>query len=55
MGRAWQLLFWIDPKNGIAGVYATQILPFVDAKSLPLFLDFETAVYQNLDEVGGTQ
>ncbi|MDG2285222.1 MAG: serine hydrolase [Alphaproteobacteria bacterium] len=45
--------FWIDPKNGIAGVYATQILPFVDIKSLPLFLDFETAVYQNLDEMGG--
>jgi methyl acetate hydrolase len=47
--------FWIDPKNGIAGVYATQILPFVDIKSLPLFLDFETAVYQNLDEVGGAR
>ena len=44
--------FWIDPKNGIAGVYATQILPFVDSKSLPLFLDFETAVYDALAEKG---
>jgi len=40
--------YWIDPKNGLAGVYATQILPFVDTKSLPLYLDFETAVYRSL-------
>lgn len=40
--------YWIDPKKGIAGVYATQILPFVDVKSLPLYLDFETAVYGSL-------
>jgi methyl acetate hydrolase len=44
--------FWIDPRNGIAGVYATQILPFVDKKSLPLYLDFETAVYRSLAEKG---
>ena len=41
--------YWIDPKNGIAGVYATQVLPFVDKKSLPLFFDFESAVYQHLN------
>ena len=41
--------YWIDPTRGIAGVYATQILPFADVRSLPLFLDFETAVYQNLE------
>ena len=40
--------FWIDPAAGIGGVYMTQILPFADAKSLPLFLDFETAVYRSL-------
>jgi len=40
--------YWIDPKKGIGGVYATQILPFADAKSLPLYLDFEKAVYQSL-------
>ncbi len=40
--------YWIDPKNGIGGAYATQILPFADKKSLPLYLDLETAVYRNL-------
>ena len=40
--------YWIDPKNGIGGAYATQILPFVDKKSLPLYLNFETAVYRNM-------
>ncbi|MDJ0947258.1 MAG: serine hydrolase domain-containing protein, partial [Kiloniellales bacterium] len=40
--------YWIDPAKGIAGAYATQILPFVDEKSLPLYFDFETAVYDDL-------
>jgi CubicO group peptidase (beta-lactamase class C family) len=40
--------YWIDPATGVGGVYATQVLPFADKKSLPLFLSFETAVYQNL-------
>jgi methyl acetate hydrolase len=40
--------YWIDPKNGIGGVYATQISPFADKKSVPLFFEFEKAVYQNL-------
>jgi CubicO group peptidase (beta-lactamase class C family) len=40
--------YWIDPKNGIGGVYATQILPFADKKSVPLFFEFEKTVYQNL-------
>ena len=40
--------FWIDPAKGIGGAYLTQILPFADEKSLPLYLDFETAVYQSL-------
>jgi methyl acetate hydrolase len=51
-GLAWAGLsncyFWIDPAAGIGGVYMTQILPFADVKSLPLFLDFETAVYRSL-------
>jgi hypothetical protein len=29
-------------------VYATQVLPFADKKSLPLFFDFEKAVYDHL-------
>ena len=40
--------YWIDPKNGIGGVYATQIIPFADSKSLPLAESFESIVYQNL-------
>lgn len=39
--------YWIDPKNGIGGVYITQILPFADAKSLSLFTAFEKAVYDS--------
>jgi hypothetical protein len=33
---------------GIGGVYMTQILPFADTKSLPLFEAFETEVYRAL-------
>ena len=40
--------YWIDPTTGIAGAYLTQILPFADLKSLPLFFGFEGTVYQNL-------
>ena len=40
--------FWIDPNKGIGGAYITQVLPFADENSLPLFLDFETAVYRSL-------
>ena len=39
---------WIDQKKGVGGVYATQILPFFDTKSLPLYLAFETEVYRSL-------
>ncbi len=38
--------YWIDQKQGVGGVYITQILPFVDVKSLPLFYAFESAVYR---------
>lgn len=37
--------YWIDQKKGLGGVYVTQILPFADTKSLPLFYEFEKAVY----------
>ena len=40
--------YWIDPTKGIGGAFMTQILPFVDVKAAPLYLDFETAVYQSL-------
>lgn len=41
--------FWIDPASGIGGVYLTQILPFVDRKSLPLYYAYEKTVYQTLN------
>ena len=40
--------YWADPVKGVAGAYITQLLPFADEASLPLYLDFETAVYRNL-------
>ncbi len=40
--------FWIDPAKGIGGAYATQVLPFADTKALPLFYEFEKAVYQSV-------
>jgi CubicO group peptidase (beta-lactamase class C family) len=40
--------FWIDPKNGIAGVHMAQVLPFVDPKALALFYAFEKGVYRAL-------
>ena len=39
--------YWLDTSAGLAGVYITQIFPFADHRSLPLFYDFETAVYQS--------
>jgi methyl acetate hydrolase len=32
----------------VAGIYATQVLPFADKKALPLFFDFERTVYDHL-------
>jgi CubicO group peptidase (beta-lactamase class C family) len=40
--------FWIDPAKRVAGVYATQLLPFYDAKAVAVFEAFESAVYANL-------
>ena len=40
--------FWIDPARQVAGVYATQLLPFNDAKSVGAFAGFESAVYAGL-------
>lgn len=40
--------YWIDSATGIGGVYATQIFPFVDKKSLPLYFEFEKTIYHNI-------
>jgi methyl acetate hydrolase len=37
--------FWIDPSTGIGGVCLSQVLPFADKKSLPLYYAFESAIY----------
>lgn len=37
--------YWIDQSRGVGGVYATQIFPFADEKSLSLYLAAEKAVY----------
>ena len=42
------LFYWIDRKNGIGGFWATQIFPFADPTSFTGYMDFETAVYDNL-------
>jgi methyl acetate hydrolase len=39
--------FWIDPHEGVGGVFMSQLLPFVEPQVLKLNLDFETAVYDN--------
>lgn len=39
------LYYWIDRKNGLGGLWATQILPFADPASFGSYLEFETAVY----------
>jgi methyl acetate hydrolase len=40
--------YWIDPKRKVAGVYATQVLPFFDQKAVQAFEAFETGVYRAL-------
>jgi len=40
--------FWIDPAKQVGGVYVTQVFPFGDVRSLPLYLEFESAVYRSM-------
>ena len=40
--------FWIDPKQGVAGVILTQLIPFADAKVLGLYDKFEAEIYRAL-------
>ena len=39
--------YWIDRRNGIAGYWATQVLPFADPVSFGGYLDFETTTYRH--------
>ena len=42
------LFYWFDRKNGVAGFWATQILPFADPASFTGYMAFEQAVYESL-------
>jgi CubicO group peptidase (beta-lactamase class C family) len=37
--------YWIDPVKKVTGVWATQLLPFYDARAVAAFEDFERSVY----------
>ena len=38
--------YWIDPKNDIAGLFFTQVLPFADAACLDTYYQFESRIYE---------
>jgi methyl acetate hydrolase len=40
--------FWIDQKQGVAGVILMQLLPFADPKALDLYGKYEKAIYASL-------
>lgn len=40
------LYYWIDRENGIAGIWAAQLLPFVDIAAWPAAQAFETSAYR---------
>ncbi len=44
------LYFWIDRKNGVGGMWGTQLFPFADPTSFNGFIDFETAVYRSISD-----
>ena len=39
--------YWIDQREGLGGVYMSQVLPFADVKALPHFYAFEKSVYDS--------
>ena len=41
--------YWIDPARDVAGVYASQMFPFVDPGSHGLFVEMEKAVYAGMN------
>ena len=42
------LYFWIDRRNAIGGMWATQLFPFCDPIAFKAAQDFESAVYRSL-------
>ncbi|MGN8646240.1 serine hydrolase domain-containing protein [Gracilibacillus sp. HCP3S3_G5_1] len=47
-GGLANLFYWIDRENGIGGFWSTQMLPYQDPSSYLGYLEFESAVYQNV-------
>lgn len=47
------LFWWIDRDAGVAGMYASQLVPQGDPKSIEMFGAFEAAVYEAIDCNGG--
>jgi len=43
------LHWWIDSKTGLCGMYASQVLPYGDAKSAEMHQLFEKEMYQRLE------
>ena len=41
----YNTFYWIDPVNKVGGVFMSQLLPFVEPKTLQAFSDFESAYY----------
>jgi methyl acetate hydrolase len=44
--------FWLDPRQDVAAVTMTQLLPFLDRRALSAVDSFERAVYSELQEMG---
>lgn len=44
------LYYWIDLKNGLAGFWGQQLLPYLDGPSLEHYRRFETTVYNHVSE-----
>ena len=42
------LYYRIDREAGVAGIWGSQVLPFMDPAAVDNFLEFETAVYQSM-------
>jgi len=42
--------YWIDRQNRIGGMWSSQILPFHDIASYPGYVDFEAAVYREVNK-----
>ena len=42
------LFYWIDRKNGVGGIWGTQLFPFADQTAIDGYLAFETAAYGDI-------